>query len=230
MRFDGRSLSRRSRHGRACADSFPEVAELAETLRGRRIVLDGELVCLASDGKPDFAALRARFGRRGRALSAAQRSPVTLIVFDVLHLDGRATRELPYCKRRELLEELVLDGPAWCTPRHILGGGEGEALIAAIADQGLEGVVAKRLDAPSMAGRRSTAWVKLKHRRGEWFVIAGWRERPGHFLNSCSRVGKARIWSRLGAQASGWMRMGDVPVAGERGSGRSLPLCPSRRS
>jgi bifunctional non-homologous end joining protein LigD len=170
----------RSRHGRVCADEFPEVAALAETLTGRWIVLDGELVCSGRDGKPDFAALRARFGSDGRALSGARRrSLLKLIVFDVLHLDGRAVGELPYCERRELLEELALDGPAWCTPRHILGGGEGEALIGATAAHGLEGVVAKRLDAAYMAGRRSTAWIKHKHRRREWFVITGWRERPG---------------------------------------------------
>jgi bifunctional non-homologous end joining protein LigD len=173
VRFDGRSISMRSRHGRACIDEFPEVAGLAETLAGRRVVLDGELVCFASDGKPDFAALRARFGRRAsRARSAGERrNPVMLIVFDVLHLDGRAVRDLPYSVRRELLEELALDGPAWRTPRHFRGR-EGEALHAATADQGLEGVVAKRLDAPYTPGRRSPTWVKQKHRRREWFVIA----------------------------------------------------------
>jgi len=85
---DGHTISMRSRHGRACTDEFPKVGELAETLAGRRIVLDRELVCLAGNGMPDFAALRARFGRHDPgALSAARRrSPARLVVFDVLHL------------------------------------------------------------------------------------------------------------------------------------------------
>jgi len=170
----------RSRHGRACLDEFPEVAAIAETLAGRRILLDGEVVCPAGDGKPDFAALRARFGQRDpqRLQAAQRRSPAKLIVFDVLHLDGRAVRELRYGERRELLAELALDRPAWCTPRRFTGA-EGEALIGATADQGIEGVLAKRLDARSTPGRRSTAWIKHEHRRREQLVITGWRERNG---------------------------------------------------
>ena len=97
LRFDGRRLCLRSRTGRECAAEFPDVDVIREQLRGRRVVLDGELVCLAADGKPDFAALRGRIGRRGAGVAiAAVRTPVTLVVFDVLHLDGRAVCELEY--------------------------------------------------------------------------------------------------------------------------------------
>jgi bifunctional non-homologous end joining protein LigD len=232
VRFDGGAISMRSRYGRACADEFPEVAALAEVLAGRRIVLDGELVCLAADGKPDFGALRARFGRRDlRGLSAAQRrSPVRLIVFDVLHLDGVAVRELPYAERRELLEELALDGPAWCTPRQFRDN-EGEALIAATAAQGLEGVMAKRLDAPYRPGRRRSAWIKHKHRRREWLVIAGWRERPGtlpEFLLARRRggylvpAGSASLGLAATQRAALIAALSDheLPARGRRGSVR----------
>lgn len=67
------------------------------------------------------------------------------MIFDALHVDGRAVRELPCAARRELLASLELEGPAWRTPRHFVG--QAEALLAATAEQGLEGVVAKRLDA-----------------------------------------------------------------------------------
>jgi bifunctional non-homologous end joining protein LigD len=180
-RWDGRTLSLRSRSGRACAEEFPDVQALGDALRGRQVVLDAELVCLGADGKPDFAALRARLGRRGeRAVAGAgRRSPATLMVFDVLHLNARAVRGLPYLHRRELLAELGLDnGPAWRAPRHFLGC-DGQALVAATAAQGLEGVIAKRVNAPYSAGRRSSAWLKHKHRRTERFVVTGWRERDG---------------------------------------------------
>ena len=178
LRFDGRRLCLRSRTGRECTAEFPDVDVIREQLRGRRVVLDGELVCLAADGKPDFAALRARIGRRGAGVAiAAARAPVTLVVFDVLHLDGRAVRELEYWRRRELLGELLVAGPGVLVPRHFVG--EGRALLAATADQGLEGVVAKRLSARYAEGRRSRAWVKQKHRRRERLVVTGWRERAG---------------------------------------------------
>lgn len=175
---DGPSWWLRTRPGRECASEFPELAELAAVLRGRRLVLDGELVCLNGAGNPDFAALRARLGRSGRlAAAAAQRNPVTLLAFDALHLDGRSTRALPYWRRRELLDELGLAGPAWRAPRHFVG--EGESVLTSTAELGLEGVVAKRLDAPYAAGRRTSAWRKVKHRRRERFVVTGWRERDG---------------------------------------------------
>src|SRR5947209_20102870 len=89
-RFDGKTLSMRSRSGRSCGEDFPEVQALGEVLSGRQIVLDAELVCLGPDGKPDFAALRSRLVARGRGSPAAaqQRKRATLMIFDVLHVDG----------------------------------------------------------------------------------------------------------------------------------------------
>ena len=176
LRFDRHAFYVRSRPGRDCTGEFPELAELNERLRGHEVILDGELVVMAADGKPDFAALRGRVTGRCRR-GASTGAPVTYIAFDVLHLDGRAVRRLPYWRRRELLAELGLDVPLCRTPRHFVG--EGEALLAATAERGLEGVVAKRLDAPYAEGRRSNAWVKQKHRRRERFVVTGWREREG---------------------------------------------------
>jgi bifunctional non-homologous end joining protein LigD len=112
LRYDGRSMSLRTRTGRECSEEFPELAAIAETLGSRRVTLDGELVCLRDDGLPDFARLRRRL-----AGSARNPQPVTLQVFDVLNLDGGSTRSLPYRERRALLDELALEGHAWRTPR-----------------------------------------------------------------------------------------------------------------
>jgi bifunctional non-homologous end joining protein LigD len=102
----------RSPPGRESRAEFPELAEIAEQLTTAGVILDGELVCFAADGAPDFAGVRTRLLWRGaRAAVLAQRNPATLVVFDVLQFDGRAVRELLYARRRELLAELALDGP-----------------------------------------------------------------------------------------------------------------------
>ena len=177
LRFDGRAVCVRSRTGRDCTAQFPELAAIAEQLPKLRVILDGELVCFGAEGKSDFPALRTRLVQReGRAPTATEHVPVSLVVFDVLHLTGRAVRELPYARRRELLAELALEGPAWQTPRHFVG--EGEALLVATAEQGLEGVIAKRLDGRYAEGWRGRAWIKQKHRRRERLLVTGWRERP----------------------------------------------------
>ena len=110
---------------------------------------------------------------------------MTYLAFDLLHLDGRSTRQLPYERRRELLLDLALDdGPGWRTPRHFVC--DSERVLAATRDRGLEGVVAKRLGSPYLPGVRGGAWVKHKHRRTESFLVTGWtspqRRRPESLL------------------------------------------------
>jgi bifunctional non-homologous end joining protein LigD len=171
LRYDGRTPTLRTRNGRECSDDFPELTEIADAVGKRRVILDGELVCLRDDGRPDFARLRHRLTG-----SRVNRHPVVLQIFDVLHLGGRSTRALPYRERRALLEELALDGPAWRTPASLVLE-RSEAFVAEVERLGLEGVVAKRLDSRYTAGRRTPAWIKHKLRRDERLVVTGVRRR-----------------------------------------------------
>ena len=84
---------------------------------------------------------------------------------------------MPYSRRRELLAELVVDGPALIVPRHFVK--QREAVLSVTASRASKGVVVKRLDAPYAEGRRSRSWIKVKHRRRERLVVTGWRERDG---------------------------------------------------
>ncbi len=174
----------RSRPGRACSDQFPELAALADALRGRAVLLDGELVCLGADGRPNFQPLRRRLAAADHAAThLAGAYPATLVVFDVLDLDGRAVRDLPYTQRRELLaRELSAAGSSWQTASAL--DGELDAVLAVTRAHQLEGIVAKRLDAPYEPGRRSGAWLKHKHRRRETFAVTGWRPASPHARRS----------------------------------------------
>lgn len=195
LRVEGGRICVRSRPGRDCTDAFPELSPTAEVSPSRRLLLDGELVCLSANGNPDFARLRARLRSAGKdAELAAVRSPAVFLAFDVLHVDGRSTRDLPYIERRALLMELALDVPSWQTPRSF-GADEGRPLVEATRDRGLEGVVAKRLDAPYLPGVRSGAWLKHKHRRSESFVVTGW-------VPATARQPEALLVARLGHDAS----------------------------
>lgn len=107
----------------------------------------------------------------------AQTSPVTYVLFDLLWLDGHSLLELPYIDRRARLEDLALDTEHWCTPEFHVG--EGTALLAATREQGLEGVIAKRLDSRYMPGRRGGSWLKIKHTQRQELLIGGWAEGKG---------------------------------------------------
>jgi len=123
---------------------YPELAPLGEALADRAAILDGEVVALDTDGKPRFQLIQSRMGLTAPAAISARatQTPVDYVIFDLLHLDGHRVRDLTYLQRRELLEELGLEGPRWRTPRYRQGGGAG--LLEAARRQGLEGIVAKR--------------------------------------------------------------------------------------
>ena len=153
---------------------YPELATIAEQLAGRSAVLDGEVVVMDEQGRPSFQRIQRRMTLTNRRMveQRMRDTPVDFMVFDLLHLDGRCVRDLVYPERRELLESLDLEGPRWHTPRWHEGGGE--ELLEAAKRQGLEGVVAKRLDSPYRPGGRSGEWVKTRIWRRQEFAIGGW--------------------------------------------------------
>jgi bifunctional non-homologous end joining protein LigD len=159
--------------------SFPEARGLAEALGARPAVLDGELVSFDAQGRQSLARLQERTDVHEPAAMRrlVQRAPVVYLVFDVLHLDGRSLLDLPYRRRRELLDGLDLAGPAWRVPPSFTGGGAD--VLAASRENGLPGVVAKQRDAPYRPGRRSRDWRTIKHVRTQEVVVVGWRPGKG---------------------------------------------------
>lgn len=176
-RVEGGRLTLLSRSGSDITATYPELKALGERLASTQAWLDGEIVAL-HEGRPSFEALQSRMHageRRARQLS--RHRPVTYLIFDLLHLDGRSTLSLPYRQRRKLLEDLELAGPNWQVSPSFAGAGA--AVVEAAAEQRLEGVLAKRLDSPYTPGRRSACWLKITELRTLEVVIGGWRPGEG---------------------------------------------------
>ncbi|MGZ5420116.1 MAG: non-homologous end-joining DNA ligase [Solirubrobacterales bacterium] len=186
---------------------YPELEGIAEQLGDRAAVLDGEVVAFDERGRPSFQAIQQRMGltSAGVVEQRMAQTPVTFIAFDLLHLDGRSTRELSYDRRRELLERIGLDGPHWQTPRN--NPGPGAQLLDAARERGLEGVVAKRRDSPYRTGKRTGEWIKARVWRRQEFVIGGWIPGEG------SRA------ERVGSLLVGFYEDGKLAFAGAVGSG-----------
>ncbi len=155
--------------------SFPELGGLAAT--GRDFLLDGEVVALG-EGVPSFGALADRMHVRdaNRAARLAASNPVTLIAFDLLRLDGEDLRARPLRERRAMLEGLGLDDVAWQVPPTY---DDGAMLLTAAEQQGLEGIVSKRLASPYRSGQRSRDWLKFPIRPSGSFVVGGFRHETG---------------------------------------------------
>lgn len=170
---DGGSWCMQSRRLEDVTARYPELEPIAAQLGKRSAVLDGEVVALDEQGRARFQLIQARMGLTSPAMVKARvkQQPVDFVIFDLLHLDGRCVRDLPYTDRRELLLELGLEDERWRTPRHRLGGGD--ELLEAARRQGLEGIVAKRCDSPYRPGKRTGEWIKARVWRRQEFVIGG---------------------------------------------------------
>ncbi|WP_203713041.1 DNA polymerase ligase N-terminal domain-containing protein [Asanoa siamensis] len=133
--------------------AYPTVREIGPTLAPTEAVLDGEIVAFDRQGRVRPAPTTAAGRRPPPGLT------ISYLIYDLLWLEGRSTVDLPYTQRRELLDGLTLSGPAWQTPPSFVGGGE--FALAAAEEQGLPGVIAKRLDAPYTPGRRTPDWLRV---------------------------------------------------------------------
>lgn len=206
---DGRSgaVLLESRNLNDVTPRYPEIHPIAQQCGGCRVVLDGEVVAFDAHGRPSFGRLQPRMhitDDRQVQLRMAD-TPVIYLIFDVLHLDGRSTRSLPWTARREVLEGLALSGPNWRVPPAQVG--DGHSLLEASKAGGLEGVVAKRLASPYVPARRTKEWLKVKNMCRQEFVVGAWV--PG----SGNRLG------RIGALLVGYYDGAALRYAGKVGTG-----------
>jgi bifunctional non-homologous end joining protein LigD len=194
--IEGGRLHLESRNLRDITPRYPELGGLPAALGARDAVLDGEVVAFNEHGKPSFGLLQHRMHLASEVDVRRRMAeiPIAYMIFDVLWLDGILLVNQPWTERRAVLESLALalDGTErwWQVPS--THPGEGDALVAATKANGLEGVIAKKMDSPYEIGRRSRCWLKVKHFARQEIVIGGWLPGQGNREN------------RLGALLAGY--------------------------
>jgi ATP-dependent DNA ligase I len=151
----------------------PEIAQAAMSLAVSDAVLDGEAVALRPDGRPQpFQVTAARAASQAGPAGQPGRVPLSLFLFDLLHLDGADLIDAPAAERFGRLTavaaaELVI-------PRLVTAElAEAEQFFAGAIERGHEGVVVKSLDAPYGAGRRGSEWIKVKPRHTLDLLVLG---------------------------------------------------------
>lgn len=188
---------------------YPELEVLGSLPPGT--VLDGEIVML-KDGKPDFDALQGReHSRNAMHIGfAAARSPATYVVFDLIFAGFRSAVEHSLSERREALRHLVetLGSPRIVFSDGIVGAGK--AYFDAVIQQGLEGVVAKRLDSRYLPGKRTDCWIKIKRQQTCVCVVIGFvpegEDDIGSLLVAMEDGGKIAYVGRVGSGMSAGQR------------------------
>jgi bifunctional non-homologous end joining protein LigD len=172
-------LHNRKLHNRTA--HYPELTGLNRLIAGEA-VLDGEIVAMR-DGRPNFPLVLTRdlvnprqtdFPYKIRRLMTE--APVCYLVFDLLWHAGQDLRSLPLLDRQNRLAEILRNDD---TVYLVENFADGEKLFTAIAEQKLEGIVAKKTDSSYIAGKKHTAWLKIKHRQQQLVVIGGYTMKNG---------------------------------------------------
>ena len=172
-----------SRNGIDLTATYPELGVLGAL---DDCTLDGEIVALDAKGRPSFGRLQERMNlsRADDVEKARAKTGVVFMAFDLLESAGRSLLKKPYHERRkQLLATVKPTGVVQVPPAF---EGDEVAAMTSSLELGLEGVVAKKVDSTYLPGRRSRAWMKLKHHRSQEVVIGGWRPGKGARAN---RVG-----------------------------------------
>ena len=198
----GSSIRLMTRNRKDYTTHYPELVEAIERAAAADLIADGEIV--AFDGpRTSFSQLQNRMGNPRPTPQQIRAVPVHFVLFDLLWIDGYDLTGLPVVARKEVLRRaLVLRAPLGYSD-HIET--EGDPAYRAACEQGLEGVIAKRANAPYVGGR-SRDWLKFKCVNEQEFVVMGWTEPQG------SRSG-------IGALLVGYQDGPELRFAGKVGTG-----------
>lgn len=184
---DGDTIALYTRSLDDITERLPEIVEAVAALPVSQLVLDGEVVGLGAGGRPlSFQVIASRTGSSTDVAAGRMRTPLSLFVFDLLHVDGRDLLDEPLTERAAVMSTVL--PPGMLVPRMVAESVEQlTAFFTEVVERGFEGVVVKNLAAPYAAGRRDSGWVKLKPRHTfDLAVIAaewGYGRREGWLSN-----------------------------------------------
>lgn len=172
-----------TRGGHDWTHRFPAIQQAALWLPVGSAILDGEAVVLDEQGRSDFGLLQQSLGGRG---GKKMSSDAIFMAFDLLYFDGHDLRNTELSMRRHLLEDLVPAGEQGDIRLSEEIEADGDQLLASACEHGLEGIIAKRRDAPYRSGRLGD-WVKVKCIQSDSFVIVGYEK------STAARAGIGRL-------------------------------------
>jgi DNA ligase D-like protein (predicted ligase) len=199
---DGDRVRLLSRNRQPLNGTYPELVDALTAQHTSRFVVDGEVVAFKGR-RTSFARLQGRLGITDPDVARASGIAIFYYLFDLLHLNGKSTTDLPLTWRKRLLRNAIsFHDPLRNTAHRV---GDGIAAYRAACERGDEGVIAKRADS-TYEGRRSTNWLKFKCVRDQEFVVGGYTSPKG------SRI-------ELGALLLGYHEGRELVYAGKVGTG-----------
>jgi len=198
-----------TRGGYDWTKKFGLIVSEARELGHASMILDGEAVVLDDQGRSDFGLLQRAVGKRPSLHDANE---IIFYAFDLLYLDGHDLRNLPLSERRRQLEPIVAGRTGAIRFSEEMNA-DGTEFFRVACEHGLEGIIAKRRNAPYRSGRRPE-WLKIKCARRDTFVIVGYEPStvPGAIgrLLLAARKGDGLVY--VGGCGAGWSNQESVAL------------------
>ena len=172
--IDAKSVNLRNKRNKDVTAIYPELAEMNKCVK-KRVILDGELVVLDKDGKPDFYALQRRslMADSFKIGLSARNAPVQFVAYDIIYFDGQDLTDKPLTERKAILSKAVKEGYNLSVSRYIEE--MGTAFFEIAKAQELEGIVAKRKGGLYHIGKRTRDWLKIKVMQDEDLRVLGYQ-------------------------------------------------------
>lgn len=191
--FDGDLVQLRSRSGNDVTATYPELTAFSTDVP---VVLDGEVIALDDAGRPSFGRLQQRMNLSAPHLvaDAVSATPVSYMVFDVLHYGGAPVLSLPWSERREILTSLDFEPPFLVSEAIAENPTD---LWQFVVERNLEGIVAKRLESRYRPGVRTPEWRKITTTRTVRAVVGGFTQGDGGRSHSFGAL-LLGLWSEDG--------------------------------
>lgn len=163
----GQEVRTYTRSGLDWSDKFPSIVDAFRELNLKSCLIDGEIVALDAEGRPNFSRLQA--------VLKEEPGKLAFFAFDILELDGKSLRALPNIERKQHLQGVLKaaeGNEAVFVADHVA---QGEKLFQTLCGKGYEGIISKKADAPYF-GKRTRNWLKVKCTARQEFVIIGYTD------------------------------------------------------
>ncbi len=181
--FDGTHVELYNRKLRPRTFHYPELNPVRTYCAADSVILDGEVIALGADGKPDFHQVMKRDGlrRMERVKQVAKGVPIHYMIFDILYLNGEWIHHQPFRERSARLSEVI-------TPNEhvqlVSSHHDAAALFQVVKSHGMEGIVAKQLESQYYLGEKRDVWRKIKNYRDLVAVVGGFTLNDAGVVNA----------------------------------------------
>lgn len=172
-----------SRNGNRCDRQYPEILVLPHHLHAATAIVDGEIAALDEHGRSSFSRIQPRIAQSDPNAVAhlARSTPVTLFAFDLVYLDGYDLMRVPLAERRRALKAILEPGERIRISDQF--STDGNAMLEAARQAGLEGIMAK-LASSFYEQRRASSWLKIKIHNRQEFLICGYTHGERDYFSS----------------------------------------------